>query len=276
VGPLAQSGHANMEPPPGNPALRLFHRDLGGEGEPPIVLLHGMLGSSRNWQTAGRELALSARVCALDLRNHGSSPHADRMDYDSMAGDVLAWLDANGVGRADLVGHSMGGKLAMLLACRHPERVNRLVAVDVAPKDYSWPAHRAQFAAMHELELGGLKSRAEAEMRLEARVPAWAMRKFITTNLERAPGGGWRWQVNLPAISAALPQLERNPLRAGDGFAGPALFIAGAKSSYILAEDHGAILGHFPSARFVTIAGSGHNPHIEAREAFVRAVLSGG
>jgi pimeloyl-ACP methyl ester carboxylesterase len=170
----------------------------------------------------------------------------------------------------------MGGKVAMLLACRNPGRVDRLVAVDVAPRDYSWPALRAEFAAMNELDLGRLKSRAEAEARLEARIPGWAMRKFIVTNLERMPEGGWRWQVNLPAITAALPELERNPLAPGDRFKGPTLFIAGSRSHYIGREDHGAILGHFPSARFETVAGSGHNPHIEAREAFVRAVASAG
>lgn len=113
-----------------------------GAGDPPFVLLHGLLGSSRNWQTAGRELAADRRVYALDLRNHGLSPHAAEMTYEAMTADVRAWLDAQGVGTADLVGHSMGGKVAMLLACRHPERVRRLVVVDIAPKAYRWPERR--------------------------------------------------------------------------------------------------------------------------------------
>src|ERR1019366_6953566 len=123
-GPLKHTEH-----PRGRPAA-LFHRDFGGGEAPASVILHGMLGSSRNWQTVGRELGAARRVCALDLRNHGMSPHADSMTYDEMAGDVLAWMDAHGVGRAELIGHSMGGKVAMLLACRHPERVGRLVVVD--------------------------------------------------------------------------------------------------------------------------------------------------
>ena len=256
---------------PDSPALALHHRDLGGSGEPPTLLLHGLLGSSRNWQTAGSALAAGRRVYAIDLRNHGQSPHADTMSYDAMVADVLAWMDAHGIAKAELVGHSMGGKVAMVLACRHPERVGRLVVVDIAPRDYSWPERRREFAAMNGLELRGLKSRAEAEARMEPLVPGWADRKFLTTNLERT-GDGWAWQINLPAITAALGELEKNPLVPHDRYLGPALFIAGEKSRYIAPADRAAILGHFPSARFEVIAGSGHTPHIEAREAFVSAL----
>jgi esterase len=264
-------GRPHMPNPTDTTAVPLYHRDLGGAGSPPIVLLHGMLGSSRNWQTAGRDLAANRRVFALDLRNHGLSPHADTMAYPSMVADVLAWLDAQAIGPVELVGHSMGGKVAMLLACRHPGRAARLVVVDIAPKAYSWPERRQEFTAMNELDLATLKSRADAEARLAARVPGWAERKFLTTNLERTPEG-WRWQVNLPAITAALPELEGNPLGAGDRYAGPALFIAGERSGYMKPGDRDPILGHFPSARFEVFPGSGHTPHIEAREAFVKAV----
>jgi pimeloyl-ACP methyl ester carboxylesterase len=232
-----------------------------------------MLGSSRNWQTAGADLAASFHVLAPDLRNHGRSPHAEPMDYATLCDDVATWLDAQGLARVTLVGHSMGGKTAMLLACRHPERVERLVVVDIAPRDYFWPGHRASFAAMNELELRDLRSRAEAEMRLEARVPGWSQRKFLTTNLERTPDGGWRWQINLPALTRALPGLERNPLRPGDRYTGPVRFLAGAKSTYIEAGDHATIRTHFPSAEIRPIANAGHNPHLEARAAFVEAVL---
>jgi len=125
---------------------------------------------------------------------------------------------------------------------------------------------------MNALDLATLKSRADAEARLEAGVPGWAMRKFIATNLERDEGGAWRWQVNLQAITRALPGLEGNPLAAGDRYPGPALFISGARSDYVLPGDRGAILRHFPAARIVTLEGCGHNPHIEAREALVAAV----
>ena len=253
--------------------VSLFHRDLGGAGQPPLVLLHGMLGSSRNWQTAGADLAARYHVLAVDLRNHGRSPHAATMTYDEMMDDVLAWLDAQGIARATFVGHSMGGKVGMLLACREAGRVERLVIVDIAPRDYFWPGHRQSFAAMNELNLADLRSRAEAELRFEARVPSWPLRKFLTTNLERSPEGRWLWQINLPVLTAALPGLEKNPLAAPDRFAGPTLFLAGEKSNYIEPGDHATVRAHFPAAEIRVVPNCGHNPHMEAREAFVAAVL---
>jgi pimeloyl-ACP methyl ester carboxylesterase len=250
----------------------LFHRDLGGAGLPPLVVLHGMLGSARNWQTAGRDLTGAFHVLAPDLRNHGGSPHADSMTYSEMMDDVIAWLDAQDLAKASFVGHSMGGKTAMLLACRHPERVERLTIVDIAPKDYSWVSHRVNFAAMNELDLASVHSRAEAEMRMVGRVTNWAMRKFLTTNLERTDDGAWRWAINLPALTAAVPTLEKNSLEVGDRYDGPALFIAGGQSDYVRPEDHAAIRAHFPRARIETIAESGHNPHMESREKLVALV----
>ncbi len=252
--------------------VKLHYTDLGGAGKPPMLVLHGMLGSARNWQTTGRDLARHFHVFALDARNHGKSPHAPEMNYAVLAGDIIAWMDSRGMTKAVLVGHSMGGKTAMLLACRHPNRVERLVVVDIAPKDYYWVAHRGEFAAMNELELVDLQSRQEAEMRFEARVPSHGMRKFLTTNLERDDHGGWHWTVNLPVLTASLPALEKDSLAPDDRYAGPALFVAGGRSPYVQAEDHAAILRHFPAARIEVIADSGHNPHMDRREEFVRLV----
>jgi esterase len=256
--------------------VNLFHRDLGGAGKPPLVILHGLLGSARNWQTVGRDLAARFHVLALDLRNHGSSPHANEMNYEVLVQDVIAWLDTQGLSRVTLMGHSMGGKAAMLLACRHPERVERLIVVDIAPRDYFWVAHRAEFAAMNELDLVHLVSRAEAEVKFEARVADWAMRKFLVTNLERAdgPDAGWRWTINLPAITEALAALEKNSLSASDQFQGATLLIAGGKSRYVQADDWATVKAHFPAAQREIIAASGHNPHMETRAIFTEVVLA--
>lgn len=252
--------------------LRLFHRDLGGAGRPPLVLLHGMLGSSRNWVSAGADLAENFHVLAPDLRNHGGSSHDVEMTYEAMAADVLAWLDHEGIGRANVLGHSMGGKVAMLLACRQPARVGRLLVVDIAPRDYFWPAHRETFAALNELPLDGLRSRGDAETHFAKRVPDLGLRKFLATNLTADPDGRWRWQVNLPVLTAALPHLEGNPLAPADRFSGPTLFVAGGKSTYIESRDHDAIRTHFPGAGITVIADSRHSPHMETRPEFVRTV----
>ena len=237
-----------------------------------MIVLHGLLGSSRNWLSTGRDLARHFHVFALDARNHGKSPHAPEMDFAVMVDDLIAWMDVQGLARAALVGHSMGGKTAMLLACRHPERVERLVVVDIAPKDYFWVAHRGEFLAMTELDLGSLTSRGEAELRFEARVPNLGMRKFLSTNLTQDDSGAWRWQVNLPALTTALPAMEKNCLRPEDRYAGPTLFVLGGRSRYAEAGDHALIRNHFPAAQIEVIAESGHNPHMDAREDFVRLV----
>jgi pimeloyl-ACP methyl ester carboxylesterase len=168
----------------------------------------------------------------------------------------------------------MGGKTAMLLACRHPARVARLVVVDVAPKNYSWTGHRNEFLAMNELNLAQLTNRAEAEERFAARVPDLGMRKFLATNLERESEGRWRWSVNLAALTKTLPQLEQEGLAGTDKFEGPALFIVGGRSNYVHEEDHAAIRRHFPAARIIVLPEAGHNPHMDSREAFVRAILA--
>lgn len=253
-------------------SVTLHHTDLGGAGKPPMIVLHGLLGSSRNWLSTGRDLAKHFHVFALDARNHGKSPHTAEMTYEGMMDDIIAWMDAQGLAKAVIVGHSMGGKTAMLLACRRPERVARLVVVDIAPKDYYWVAHRGEFLAMTELDLGSLQSRQEAEMRFEARVDNLGMRKFLATNLVQADGR-WHWQVNVPVLTVALPRMEKNSLRSDDRFDGPTLFILGGRSRYAEERDHDLIRQHFPAARIEVIADSGHNPHMDKREEFVRLVL---
>ena len=259
--------------------VALFARTSGSADHPPLLLLHGLLGSGRNWQTAAADLAATGRsIHALDLRNHGKSPWHPVMSYEAMAADVLAWLDARNLGPVELMGHSMGGKVAMLLATRHPGRFRRLIVVDIAPKSYLSHGHRAEFAAMNELRLDTLQSRGEAEMKLEGRVPDWGMRKFLTTNLERDDAGAWRWTVNLPVLTAALPELEANSLDPAASYRSPTLFVRGGKSRYITEADYTTIAGIFPAARIATIATSGHNPHMETRAEFsaeVSAFLTG-
>jgi esterase len=256
----------------GMETLLLAHRDFGGpEGAPALVLLHGLMGSARNWQGAGRRLAEWFRVTALDLRNHGASPHSPRMDYPSMAADVLAWLDAAGLQRVHLLGHSMGGKVAMHLACRHPRRLASLTVADIAPRAYP-PRWEKEFALLRRMPVERFETRREAEEWLASDISDWAFRKFLVSNLERVEGGGFRWILNLGVLEAALPNLFIQVPEGGRRYDGPALFIRGARSRFVGDSDLGLIRQCFPDSRLVTLADAGHNVHFDQPEAFAEAV----
>lgn len=252
--------------------VALKHRFLGGEADqPPVVLLHGLLGSSRNWQSAGRKLGESFRVNALDLRNHGESPHDPEMDYPSLAADIVAWLDAAELPEVHLVGHSMGGKTAMYLACEYPQRVASLTVVDIASRQYP-PRWEKEFAVMQAMPVTHFSKRQEAEEWLEKDIRDWAFRKFLVSNLERNPDGGFSWIVNLDILQAALPRLFIQVPADGKHYDGHVLFLRGSESRFFLDEDLRMVRQFFPSATLQTIAGAGHNVHFDQPDAFVKAV----
>jgi len=251
----------------------LASRELGGASSPAIVVLHGLLGSSRNWQSAGAAMAARGpRVIALDLRNHGESPWADACGHAAMAGDVAAWITREGLGPVHLLGHSLGGKVAMRLAADRPDLVARLTVVDIAPRDYPGRL-RVEFEAMRSLDLARLGGRREADAALTPLIPDWAQRQFLLTNLGQDARGAWVWKVNFRALEAALPLMLANPLAPGQTYAGPARLIRGGKSDYVRDEDLPAFRARFPAGDVVTLPDSGHNPHFDARSGFVDAVL---
>lgn len=253
--------------------VALASRELGGAGAPALVVLHGLLGSSRNWQSAGAALAARGpRVVALDLRNHGESPWADACGHAEMARDVAAWIERSGLAPVHLLGHSLGGKVAMRLAADRPDLVARLTVVDIVPRDYPGRL-RVEFEAMRQLDLAATRGRREADAALAAQVPDWAQRQFLLTNLGQDAAGAWVWKVNFRALEAALPLMLANPLAPGQRYAGPARLIRGGKSDYVRDEDLPGFRACFPAGDVVTLPGSGHNPHFDARGAFVDAVL---
>ena len=240
-------------------------------GAAPLVILHGLLGSSRNWSAVGKVLQANFDVHLLDLRNHGGSPHAESMRWAELSGDVVGYLDAHGLGAAILLGHSLGGKVAMRVACDFPERVRRLVVADIAAKAYP-PYHDAEFRAMRRIDLGELGSRREAEQLLEPLVADWGMRQFLLTNLARDEStGAFRWVMNLEALHDSLPHLRQNPLKEGDSYDGPVLLLRGGRSDFIEDGDADAMRNWFPQLREVILPEAGHNLHFDDREGFLAA-----
>jgi len=252
-------------------SVPMAYRYFGGEGRLPLVILHGLMGSSRNWQTVGRKLAADHEVFALDLRNHGDSPHHAEMAFPALCRDLETWRQRQGLERFLLLGHSLGGKVAMRYACQHPGQIVALVVADIAPRSYV-PPYRAELEALAALDLANLASRGDAEAQLEAGVADWALRKFLLTNLVRDPDGGWRWQCNLAALRAALPELARDSLPDGCSFPGPVLFLRGGRSDFVLDADRDAMAERFPNYLLTTLPEAGHNLHHDRMEDFCAAV----
>jgi esterase len=251
--------------------VTLSYKSQGSASGSTVVILHGLLGSSSNWRSIARRLSTEHRVFALDLPNHGDSPHVQRMSYPAMAADVRAFLDTHAIDAATLIGHSMGGKVAMRLALDAPQRVQRLVAVDIAPTP-SHHDHLPWLRAMADLDLTRVRRRADAEHMLEGAVPDPGMRGFLLQNLISIRGG-FAWRVNLEAIEASLPALLDFPVDPQtQPFTGESLFVRGAHSDYVLAQDEPVILELFPSAQIVTIEGAGHWVHAEQPERFLAAM----
>jgi len=237
---------------------------------PPLVVLHGLLGSLDNWQTFARGQAGKRTVLAIDLRNHGDSPHVDGMSYRQMVDDIVAVLDALAIVKCLLMGHSMGGKVAMLLALQHPDRVQRLLVVDIAPKAYP-PRHQALLQAMVGMPLATLSSRKQADEWLSATVKHPFERGFLLKNLGRKTDGQFYWQCNLPEIARHYLKISGFPTTDAV-YPAPTLFIRGGQSDYIAEADLPLIQHAFPAAALVTVEAAGHLPHVQTPAEFTALV----
>jgi len=239
--------------------MKLHFRTLG-EGTPQIIM-HGVFGSSDNWQTVGKEFAKKFKVYLVDLRNHGKSPHSDEFNYPAMAKDVIEILDDEGISKAHILGHSMGGKVAMALATNYADRLEKLVVVDIAPKHYP-PHHEQIFNGFKSVDLLTIKSRKDADEQMAKTIPNMGVRQFILKNLDRDENGEFKWKLNLKVIEREA-KLIGSSIDENAHFSGETLFIGGGKSDYIQREDHELILKHFPGASIETIEGAGHWVHAE-------------
>lgn len=236
-----------------------------GDG-PPVVLLHGLFGAARNWGAMQRALTPRFRVIALDMRNHGASPHAPGMRYADLAADVLETLAMLRALPAAVVGHSMGGKAAMVAALTHPDAVGRLLVSDIAPVVYEH-GNKGVAAAMAALPLVRSLTRTEAADALSAAAPDPSVRAFLVSNL--VLGEAPHWRIGLNEIAAAIPDLEGWEDPATPPFAKPTLFATGTNSDYVLPEHRPDIRTLFPSARFVGVKGAGHWVHADNPTGFL-------
>jgi esterase len=238
---------------------------------PPLAILHGLFGSGRNWTSIAQGLAPQHRVIALDLRNHGASPWAETMGYAEMAEDVRASLSARGYEHYALLGHSMGGKVAMMAALQHPETVQRLIVADIAPVSYPM-RHLGEVEAMRRLDLTGIQRRSQADVALASAIPDAAERAFLLQNLI-FDNGEARWRFNLEAIEQQMPALVDFPtIPTGGTYDSPALFLAGGRSDYVQPASEPAIRRFFPKAEIASIDKAGHWLHAEQPAEFLAII----
>jgi len=240
-----------------------------GDG-PPVVLMHGLFGTARNLGAIARGLSTQARVLSLDLRNHGDSPHDAEMDYAVMAADVAETMNAAGMESARIIGHSMGGKVAMTLALTHPAQVEKLVVMDIAPVAY---AHHydGYVEAMQTIPLNNSVNRKQASEILSTTIPDADLRVFLLSNL--VLGESPHWRFGLEEIGAAMPVLMGwNPPPGIAPYAGPALFLRGGNSNYVMPEATAPIKALFPAGEIQTIEHAAHWLHAEQPKAVIAAL----
>lgn len=247
--------------------MKLFHRELG-EGQ-PLILLHGIFGSSDNWLTQARMLSTGFRTYALDLRNHGQAPHDEVFDYPVMAADVLEFIETNNIVDPVLIGHSMGGKVAMNFAVAYPDRLQKLIVVDIAPKAYNM-AHYVILEGLQAIPITEITSREEADTALSQFVDEPAIRQFLLKNLQRKPEGGFKWKLNLPVIADNIHNVGLD-LQFPGKFEKPTLFVRGERSNYVKDEDFGRIREVFPAAKIESLD-TGHWLPAEKPKEFVSLV----
>jgi pimeloyl-ACP methyl ester carboxylesterase len=249
----------------------MLHSRVEGEGK-PLIIIHGFMGMGDNWKTLGGQYAAAGyQVHALDMRNHGKSFHSDEFTYDAMVNDVVVYINDNSLGRVDLIGHSMGGKIGMFFAVLHPELLNRLVVADIAPKYYR-PHHQTELGALNAVDFTTKPSRADVEAILTEHLEDAGTAQFLAKNLYWKEPGQLDFRFNLKVFNEQIDNIGE-ALPQGSTFSGPTLFLRGDKSRYIKDEDLADIEGHFPDYEIKTITNSGHWVHAENPKEFLEYTL---
>ncbi|MBD3638629.1 MAG: alpha/beta fold hydrolase [Crocinitomicaceae bacterium] len=249
--------------------MKQLHYRTIGEGK-PLFILHGLFGSSDNWQTLGKRFGEYFKVYLVDQRNHGKSFHSDEFNYDVMVKDLYQLVKDVGEEEINIIGHSMGGKTAIGFAAEHPDLMNKLVVADISYKEY--PLHHdAIIDAMESLDLENIKSRSEADEAMAKDIDNWAVRQFLLKNLYWKEKGRLDWQINLPVLVEKMPNIVAEiPF---DTIDSNTLFIRGGNSNYILKSDFEDIHKKFPFSDIYTLEDAGHWVHAESPDEFYNRVM---
>lgn len=248
--------------------MKLFYRQ-SGHGE-PLIILHGLFGSSDNWYTLAKTFAEHFTVYLIDQRNHGQSPHSDEFNYKLLAEDLFEFVNDHKLEQVNIIGHSMGGKTAMNFAVKYPERVKKLIIVDIVPKEY--PVHHDNILeGLLSIDLPQVSSRTEADELLSKNVTELDERQFLLKNLYRTSEGAFAWRPNLKAIDNHIEEIGEGMQYDGQ-YNGPTLFIVGARSKYFKTGDEKLISEIFPTFKLVTLD-SGHWVQAEKPKEFAETAI---
>lgn len=250
----------------------MLYSKIEGEGK-PFVIMHGFLGMSDNWKTLGTQYAADGyQVHMLDLRNHGRSLHSDEFNYEVMANDVYEYCQENNLEKIDLLGHSMGGKVAMFFAVKYPEKINKLIVADIGPKYYR-PHHQDILAGLNAIDFTQKPERAEVEEILKVYIEDFGTRQFLMKSLYWKEPGQLAFRFNLEVFNKEIENIGE-ALKEESVFDKPTLFLKGENSNYIKDEDYEAIKRQFPKAQFEVIANAGHWLHAENPKDFYQKTIS--
>lgn len=249
----------------------VLHSKIVGEGSEHLLIFHGLFGQLDNWNTLGKKFGEHFTTHLIDLRNHGRSFHSDDNSFDAMVNDIVTYMDAHHLNKIHLLGHSLGGRVAIEFAMKHPDKLDHLIVADMAPKAYP-PHHNAIMKALHLVDFTKIDKRSEVDDVLKQYIPEMGVRQFLLKNVYNTPEGKYAFRFNLEVLSANYNALVGTDLTAGV-FNGPTLFLGGANSDYILPEDEVIIHQRFPLALIKEIKNAGHWLHAENPVDFSEAVL---
>ncbi|MBX2842373.1 MAG: alpha/beta fold hydrolase [Flammeovirgaceae bacterium] len=250
--------------------MQLFYREIG-QGS-PLIILHGLFGSSDNWLTIGKALGEHFKVYLIDQRNHGQTEKTEEFNYSLMADDLKEFIENHKISNPVIMGHSMGGKVVMKFVLKYPELARKSIIVDIAPRFYP-PHHQKILQGLNEIPVHQLRSRKEAEGILSKFESQIGVRQFLLKNLYRTSSGSFDWRINLPILTEKIDNVGEEIAPESQN-KNPILFIKGEVSNYILEKDKKDIVNLFPNYQIKTIKNAGHWVHAEQPSMFLQTVLS--